>query len=91
MTERGIYKEEKFNFKKITQIRPYLKGDCSKNSMHFFFTTEKCSLNLENPNLGKTFTCFCCLLFHSIRGGTEVRFFFFFFAFVFFKSTSILF
>lgn len=31
-------------------------------------TTEKCSLNLETQN--------CCLLIHSIRGGTEVSFFF---------------
>lgn len=87
MTERGIYKDEKLNFKKITRIRPHFEVIVQRTPC--IFTTEKCSLNLENPNLGKTFTCFCCLLFHSIRGGTEVRFFFF--CIFFFKSTSILF
>lgn len=35
-------------------------------------------LKSGDPNLGKTLMHFCCLLIHSIRGGTEVRLLLFF-------------
>lgn len=83
MTERGIYKEN-FISKNTMLITDPIRGDCKKkkkkpNAFNMHLTTEKCSLNLETQN--------CCLLIHSIRGGTEVSFFFLHL----FESTSMLF